>query len=97
MIGEVLQVRIEEGNVHDRYALATVRADVIVGHVPREISRTAWHFLQHGGRISCEVTGRRKRSDVEDKGLVVPCLYTFVGRPTMIKRLVKVLAEIKSK
>ena len=31
-----------------------------VGHVPREQAKTMWHFLMHGGQVSCEVTGRRK-------------------------------------
>ena len=95
LVGEMLQVCAQEGNAHDRYAVATLRDDVIVGHVPREFSRIAWYFLQHGGRITCEITGRRKRSEVVDKGLEVPCLYTFVGRPAMIKRLVKVMTDKK--
>ena len=48
-------------------------------------------FLQHGGRITCEVTGHRKLSSVPNKGLVVPCLYTFWGKPKIIKRLVKLM------
>ena len=94
VVGQILQVRAEEGNVQDRFAVATLLDDVIVGHVPREYSRIAWYFLQHGGRITCEITGRRKRSEIEDKGLVVPCLYTFTGKPAMIKRLVKVMPDM---
>ena len=52
----------------------------IVGHIP-------WVFkscLRHGGEITCEITGRRRMSDVDDKGLEVPCtwcVYTFFGNP----------------
>ena len=49
--GQLLQVRAETGNERDPYAVATVHDDTIVGHVPREISRTAFYFLQHGGRV----------------------------------------------
>ena len=33
-------------------------AGTVLGHVPREVSRIFWHYLGHGGTISCEVTGR---------------------------------------
>ena len=36
-----------------------MKAETIVGHVPREMSRTFWHFIRHGGRVGCEITGRR--------------------------------------
>ena len=91
--GQLLQVRAETGNERDPYAVATVHDDTIVGHVPREITRTAFYFLQHGGRITCEVIGRRKLSDIPTKGLVVPCRYIFRGKPAMIKKLVKLMAN----
>ena len=34
-------------------------AETIVGHVPREMSRTFWHFVRHGSSIGCEVTEQR--------------------------------------
>ena len=41
-----------------------VKAETInVGHVPREMSRTFWNFIVHGGSVGCEITGRRTRSD----------------------------------
>ena len=30
-----------------------------VCHVPREMSRTFWNFIMHGGSVRCEITGRR--------------------------------------
>ena len=32
--------------------------------MPREISKISWFFLWHGGDISCEVVGRRRRSPI---------------------------------
>ena len=93
VVGQILQVHSEEGNVQDRFAVPTLLNDVIIGHLPREYSRIAWYFSQHGGRITCDITGRKKRCEIEYKGLVVPCLYTFMGKPAMIKRLVKVMAD----
>ena len=93
LIGELLQTVTEAGNGHDRFAVAVKKDDDVVGHVPREISKVAWFFIQHGGEVTCEITGRRQRSGVLSKGLEVPCTYTFLGSPKMIKRLVKVLTK----
>ena len=46
-------------NDYDDHAVRVVKAETIVGHVPREMSRTFWHFIMHGGSIGCEITGRR--------------------------------------
>ena len=60
--GEILEAARECGNrqSHDRHAVSLLKADVIVGHVPRQLSRVYFFFLSHGGKITCEVTGRRK-------------------------------------
>ena len=58
--GQVLQIRAETGNDEDASAVATVHNITIFGRMPREISRTAFYFLQHGGCITWKMTGRRK-------------------------------------
>ena len=89
-LGEVLLVKQEAGNTHDRRAVALLKADrTVVGHVPREFSRVFWHFLSHGGKISCEVTGRRKYS----KGLEVPCVYQFLGSEKIITKMRDILYD----
>ena len=95
-VGEILSTRKEPGNRHDKLAVAALKDDHIVGHIPREVAKTAWYFLEHGGEIQCEIIGRRRRSDVLGKGLEVPCTYTFKGKPKMIKRLVKLFATSKN-
>ena len=90
-IREKLIVSQESGNRHDRRAVAVMKEDrTVVGHVPREFSRTFWHFISHGGSISCEVTGRRKKGN----GLEVPCIYKFtVSSESLIKRLKGILED----
>jgi hypothetical protein len=83
MIGEILEVQREPENEHDHRAVCVLKSDTIVGHIPREFSRIFWFFLGRGGRISCEVTGRRKHG----KGLEVPCVYTITGREKMIMKM----------
>jgi len=48
-----------------------------------------WYFLRHGGEITCEITGRWRRSDVCDvggKGLEVPC-FLVESQETAWRRL----------
>ena len=87
MCGEVLEVTKEPDNAHDRRAVTLLRSrgseKVCVGHVPKELSRIFWHFLNHDGEIVCEVTGRRQHG----KGLEVPCAYKFFGCETMVMKM----------
>ena len=90
-MGEMLEVQREPENEHDHGAVCLLKSGTIVGHVPREFSRIFWFFLGHGGRISCEVTGRRKYG----KGLEVPCVYTVTGREKMTTKM-KEMLRVKS-
>ena len=58
-IDEELQCKREPVNVHDPYAVAVVKAGVIVGHVARKISALCSTFIRKGGTISC-ITGSRQ-------------------------------------
>ena len=68
-IGEQLGLVPEGDNDHDIYAVAVVKNDSIVGHMPRSISRVSTYFLRHGGSIECFITGHRRFGN----GLEVPC------------------------
>lgn len=68
----------ELNNRHDPFAVAVLRKETTVGHVPRVISAICSSFLQRGGSISCTVTGRRKYSeDLPQGGVEVPCTLNF--------------------
>ena len=69
--GEMVEVQREPGNEHDHRGVCLLKSGTIVGYVPRLFC----FFLRRDGKISCEVTGRRKY----DKGLEVPCVYTISG------------------
>ena len=72
VIGEVLVCEQETGNDEDSCAVAVKLDDIIVGHVPREISRIC---LERCGTILCEITGHRQY--FRDLGLDVPCIFHF--------------------
>ena len=78
--------------LRNRYAVAVVKGTQVVGHVPREYSKLCWNFLRHCGRITCEITGRRKRSFIKGKGLV-PCVYKLKGNKKFIIRLCNVIEK----
>ena len=61
-IGEELECDREPGNSCDRYAVAVKRSGVVIGHLPRKVSRVCSLFLRRGGVISCTVTGGRQYS-----------------------------------
>ena len=88
-LGEVLMVFPEPLNNHNRHAVCVKKDDVIVGHVPREKTKTMWHFLMHGGQVSCEVTGRRKLGN----GLEVPCTCKLTGREKLVNRMQELLSK----
>ena len=100
VLDEVLQAKQEFDNEEDQYAVAVVKTtpsttgrpdEVTVGHVPRSISRMCWYFIQHDGEITCKVTGRRRRSDLPQGGMEVPCEYKFIGKKKHIKKIRKLL------
>ena len=39
VVGETLECRRQPLNEHNRYAVAVIKDDVIIGHLPRKVSR----------------------------------------------------------
>ena len=72
-IGKLLCVEQETHNVQDRFAVAIVKDNITVGHVPCEVSHFVWHFIEHDGTVNCEVIRIRKHGI----GLEVPCTFIF--------------------
>ena len=72
-VGEEFKCEREKNNAKDPYAVAVVCENVIVGHLPRKISRISALFLKRQGKISCKVLGRRRYSvGFPQGGLEIP-------------------------
>ena len=57
--GEELVCYKEANNLHDPYAVAVMKGNMIVGHVPRKISAACSLFLEkEDTTITCTITGR---------------------------------------
>ena len=53
---EELQCRKEDDNPHDPYAVAVIKIDAIVGHVPWKVSAASYLFLEREeNSVTCEV------------------------------------------
>ena len=101
-IGEQLHCKMEHGNIHDMYAVARVvavtrdREDIVVGHLPRNISTPCHLFLRKGGNISCVVNGaRRFFADLVQGGLEVPCRLVFQGSTRDIDKIRQMLQDVE--
>ena len=55
-VSEVLPCTREPGNWHDPHAVAVKKGDIIVGHLPRNISCICSIFIQRGRSIECTAT-----------------------------------------
>lgn len=78
--GEELLCQREDGNRVDAFAVAVVKDETVVGHVPKKISSVCSLYLRRGGSIVCRVTGPRRYSeDLVQGGLEIPCVLIFEG------------------
>uniref|UniRef100_A0A1X7SH94 HIRAN domain-containing protein n=1 Tax=Amphimedon queenslandica TaxID=400682 RepID=A0A1X7SH94_AMPQE len=82
-MNEKLTATPAEDNPFDKYAVAVMKNEDIVGHIPRKLAKVSWHFIKRGGEIKITVTGKRQKG----LGLEVPCEYVFVGSKHMIGKL----------
>ena len=57
--------------------VSILKDDLIVGHIPNELSRICWHFIARDGEITCKITGQRQRSALLRGILEIPCMYTL--------------------
>ena len=95
-INEMLRTQTETANSHDRYAVAVLSEELgTVGHIPRTISRLCHSFLTRGGVLQVQVLGRRKRSDLPQGGLDVPCMLIFTGKQKLVRRLRRNVTDVK--
>ena len=90
--GEKLECIRELGNRVDVFAVAVIKSEKTVGHLPRKISSICSIFLRHGGKITCEVSGSRRHSkDLTQGGMEVPCKLVFVGSSKDVAKAKKLI------
>ena len=84
MVGQVLLLTREPDNCEDRYDVAIVYADEVVGHVPYNLAKSVSHFLSRSASNGfVTVTGSKVNRGV-GYGLEVPVVCCLHG-PSPIK------------
>ena len=92
---ETLHCSRETSNRTDFFAVAVLKNDEVVGHVPRRDACVASLFIRNGGSVLCRITGTRQYSgDIPQGGLEVPCVYTFTGINNLVSKSVQRLDEL---
>ena len=78
----------EEAKEYDEYAVGLYKKDLLVGHIPIEISSLCFYFINQDpeNKIIARITGKRQR----EIGLVVPAKIIFI---TNNKRYSEVLEK----
>ena len=71
VIDEKLACRREDSNPRERYAVAVLKSEEIVGHVPRYMSIACSLFMRRGGSVYCTVTERRRNYVFHCKSFVI--------------------------
>ena len=102
-IEEYLVCSHEENNAFDIFAIKTCKEDrTIVGHLPRELSRTLKFLLARDARIFAVLTSTHyRRSPLVQGGLEIPCNVTVEMSPTLkniqlLERLMKLEETVYS-
>ena len=76
---EILPTKREPDNKHDSDAIAIMKSEDVVGHVPKDISRICSTFIARGGSIECKVMGPPRQQEhtmtKNEERLEVPCIY----------------------
>ena len=97
VVGESLLLRREPDNSVDSSAVAVLREDQTVGHVPFNISSVISQFLRREGNQGfAEVTGDKVNRGA-GYGLEIPCTYKLYGPRLYIQRLKEIVKSLQEK
>ena len=92
--------------VQDKYAIALTQKDVIVGHIPKFLSKKTYFYLKHGADLLVEIIGKRQYSrDLPQGGMELPALYVFkttnlemhLQLPSLARKAMKTYNDAKIK
>ena len=92
--------------VQDKYAIALKQKDVIVGHIPKFLSKITCFYLKYGGDLLVEITGKRQYSrDLPQGGMELPALYVLkttnlemhLQLPSLARKAMKTYNDAKTK
>ena len=90
--GEVLQLKQDSDNCADKSAVAVMKRDTVVGHVPYNLASMFSQSLNRDfNKATVEITGERVNRGA-GYGLEVPCKYRLYG-PKTYKGKIRQIAD----
>ena len=94
-IDDIVNCDWEYGNAYDRFAIkATNEQNIIVGHLPLELSRVVKHLIDRGAVVYGRVTNDRYRmSPLVQGGLEIACVVTVTTDSSFDDRTFKELTK----
>ena len=90
-VGDVLALEKEALNCKDGQAVAVMRSQTIVGHIPRYILALFSYFRSRSCVI--EVIGEKLNRGV-GYGLEIPCIYRLYGPDAYLERFKKIIKDV---
>ena len=96
VVGEVLLLKREPDNAHDRYSVAVVRQSdrATVGHIPYNLAPIISPFLARDfNKGVAEITGSRVNRGA-GYGIEVPCTYRLYGNRRYVERAEEAILKL---
>ena len=89
--GEVLLLKREPDNIEDKFAVAVMKSEAVVGHVPKTLAPIISQFLKRDcNKGVVHITGKRINRG-GGFGLEAPCIFCLYGPEAYPKRLKEVI------
>ena len=99
-LGQVLQCRMVLGNTVDKYVVAVMKKDRVVGHLmkgkSRKFAKTALFFVRTDkiDSTTVKITGKAVNKG-KGMGMEVPCSIAFTGSKPMLDKLKEILSQLQ--
>lgn len=97
--GQTIVLEVEPGNEFDKFAISGKYENVIVGRVPKELSRTIHGLLSSQDdnvQITAMVHDRNKQRSVNKKGLEIILKILLTGPVLRLRSIEKILRRRKN-
>ena len=93
-INQTLKCLHELGNAYDVFAIKCIKGNMIVGHLPREISRPTKYLLDRGAIVTATITPEHyRKSPLFQDGLEIRCVITVIVIASVRRHLLPQIYE----
>ena len=84
----------ELGNAYDVFAIKCIKGNMIIGHLPREISRATKYSFDRGAIVTATITPEHyRKSPLFQAGLEIRCVITVTVTASVRRHLLLQIYE----